>query len=125
MARSNATSGRKQHRNAAAGVVQNKVTSPAVKFTDMRAAAGQRMSVLGAKMGEKMVHLRADVALGFYRIRHPVHPVRRVAAAEATKEMKAAATERRRQKEARARDKAARQRAVVRERRAYNMAKHT
>jgi hypothetical protein len=27
MARSNATSGRKQHKNAAAGVVQNKVTS--------------------------------------------------------------------------------------------------
>jgi hypothetical protein len=48
------------------------------------------MSVLGAKMGQKMVHLRADVALGFYRIRHPIHPVRCVA--EATKEMKAAAT---------------------------------
>lgn len=33
--------------------------------------------------------------------------------------------EKRRQKEARARDNAARQRAVVRERRAYNMARHT
>jgi hypothetical protein len=78
--------------NAAAGVVQNKVTSPAVKFTDMRAAACQRMSVLGAKMGEKMVHLRADVVLRFYCICHPIHPVRRVAAVEATKEMTAAAT---------------------------------
>ncbi len=92
MARSNATSGRKQHRNAMAGVVQNKVTSPAVKFTDMRVAAHQRMSVLGAKIGERIVHLRADVTLGFYRIRHPIHPVRHVAAAEAMKEMKAAAT---------------------------------
>jgi hypothetical protein len=43
-------------------------------------------------MGEKMIHFRVNLALGFYRIRHPIHPVRRVAAAEATKEMKAAAT---------------------------------
>ena len=86
----NTRSGRK-HKNAAAGVAKNKV-SPAVKFTDMRANAGQKMSIAGAKLSEKMTHLRANVMLKFYRLQHPVHPVKRVAAAETIKSMKAAAT---------------------------------
>ncbi len=32
--------GKKRHKNAAAGVVENKVMSPVVKFVDMRAVAG-------------------------------------------------------------------------------------
>ncbi len=84
--------GKKRDKNAAAGVVENKVISPVVKFVDLRAAAGQRMSIVSARMGEKLIHFRANLALGFYRIRHPIHPVRRFAAAEATKEMKAAAS---------------------------------
>jgi len=125
MARTNTVAGgRRQNKNAAAGVAKNKV-NPAVKLTDMRAGMGRRMSVAGAVIGEKMTHLRANLSLGFYRIIHPVHPVRRVAAQEATKEMKAAATERKRQKVARASDVASRQRAAARERRAMNMAAHT
>ncbi|KAH9543469.1 hypothetical protein CY35_13G066700 [Sphagnum magellanicum] len=96
--------------------------SPVVKFVDMRAAAGQRMSIVGARIGGENDSLPSESCT---RILHPIHPVRRVAAAEAAKEMKAAATETRRQKEARARDNAARQRAVVRARLAYNMARHT
>jgi hypothetical protein len=92
MARTNTVAGgRRQNKNAAAGVAKNKV-NPAVKLTDMRAGMGRRMSVASAVIGEKMTHLRANLSLGFYRIIHPVHPVRRVAAQEATKEMKAAAT---------------------------------
>ncbi len=82
MARTNTVAGgRRQNKNAAA-----------VKLTDMRAGMGRKMSVASAVIGEKMTHLRANLSLGFYRIIHPVHPVRRVAAQEATKEMKAAAT---------------------------------
>jgi hypothetical protein len=92
MARTNTVAGgRRQNKNAAAGVAKNKV-NPAVKLTDMRAGMGRKMSVASAVIGEKMTHLRANLSLGFYRIIHPVHPVRRVAAQEATKEMKAAAT---------------------------------
>lgn len=92
MARTNTVAGgRRQNKNAASGVAKNKV-NPAVKLTDMRAGMGRRMSVASAVIGEKMTHFRANLSLGFYRIIHPVHPVRRVAAQEATKEMKAAAT---------------------------------
>jgi hypothetical protein len=38
-------------KNAVVGVVENKVMSPVVKFVDMRAGAGQRMSIVGARMG--------------------------------------------------------------------------
>jgi hypothetical protein len=123
MARTKTATGRK-HKNAAGGVAKNKV-SPAVKFTDMRANAGQKFSIAGAKMSEKMTHLRANIMLKFYRLQHPTHPVKRVAATESIKNMKAAATERRRQKVARAIDNAARKRALVRERRAIAMARHT
>lgn len=96
MARTSAsagTKGRKQKNpHAATGLVKNKATSPAVRLTDMKASAGQSMSIAGAKISERLMHFRADLALGFYKIRHPVHPVRRVAAVEATKELKAAAT---------------------------------
>ena len=96
MARTSAPAGTKGRKNknphAATGLVKNKATSPAVRLTDMKASAGQSMSIAGAKISERLMHFRADLALGFYKIRHPVHPVRRVAAVEATKELKAAAT---------------------------------
>ncbi|XP_024382032.1 uncharacterized protein [Physcomitrium patens] len=115
--------GKKTH-GAGRAVVKNKV-SPAIKFADMRANAGRSFSVAGAKMSEKMTHLRANLMLKVYRLQHPTHPVKRVAATESIKEMKAAATERRIQKVARASDVAARKRAAVRERRALDMARHT
>jgi hypothetical protein len=68
---------------------ENKVMSPVVKFVDMRAAAGQRMSIVGARIGGENDSLPSESCT---RILHPIHPVRRVAAAEAAKEMKAAAT---------------------------------
>lgn len=122
MARTKTATGRKQH--AAGAVAKNKV-SPAVKFADMRANTGRKFSIAGAKMSEKMTHLRANIMLKFYRLQHPTHPVKRVAATESVNSMKAAATERRRQKVARATDNAARKRALVRERRAMAMARHT
>jgi hypothetical protein len=125
MARSEgATAHAKGKKHTASAVAKTKV-SPAVRFTDMRANAGQKVSVVGAKMSERMTHIRATLMLKLYRVQHPSHPVKRVAASETIKEMKAAATERRRQKVARAADNAARKRAVVRERRALDMAKHT
>lgn len=72
-------------KNAVAGVVENKVMSPVVKFVDMRAAAGQLISIVGARMGGENDSLPSESCTR-------IHPVRRVAAAEATKEMKAAAT---------------------------------
>lgn len=116
--------GKKQTKPAGTAVAKTKV-SPAVRFTDMKANAGMRFSVAGAKMSERMTHIRANLMLKLYRLQHPSHPVKRVAATETIKELKAAATERRRQKVARAADNAARKRAMARERRAYDMAKHT
>ncbi|XP_024358467.1 uncharacterized protein [Physcomitrium patens] len=124
MARTKKTAGGRKQKHATTGVAKNKV-SPAVKFTDMRANAGQKLSIAGAKMSEKMTHFRANVMLKLYRLQHPTHPVKRVAAKESILNMKAAATERRRQKVARAIDVAARKRAQARERRAVAMARHT
>ncbi|KAG0554336.1 hypothetical protein M758_12G086200 [Ceratodon purpureus] len=116
--------GRRRRHGAAGAVAKNKV-SPAVRFTDMRANVGAKFSIAGAKVSEKMTYLRANVMLKLYRLQHPTHPVKRVAATESIRNMKAAATERRRQKVARAVDNAARKRAQVRERRAMAMARHT
>jgi hypothetical protein len=65
---------------------------PAVRFTDMKANAGMRFSVAGAKMSERMTYIRANLMLKLYRLQHPSHPVKRVAATETIKELKAAAT---------------------------------
>jgi len=89
MARTKTATGSKQH--TASAVAKNKV-SPAVKFADMRANTGQRFSVAGAKMSEKMTHLRANIMLKLHHLQHPTHPVKRVAATESIKNMKAAAT---------------------------------
>lgn len=79
------------HSHAGSAVAKNKV-SPAIKFADMRANTGKKFSIAGAKMSEKMAHLRANIMLKFYRLQHPTHPVKRVAATESIKNMKAAAT---------------------------------
>lgn len=91
MARTKKTAGGRKQKHATTGVAKNKV-SPAVKFTDMRANAGQKLSIAGAKMSEKMTHFRANVMLKLYRLQHPTHPVKRVAAKESILNMKAAAT---------------------------------
>jgi len=109
-------------RGAASTIASNKaIGGPATKFTDMRAASGRRMSIAGATIGEKFAHLGADVKLGFYTISHPVHPLRRAAAKERAVNVKAAATERKRQKVARAVDVEMRKRAMVREARAARL----
>jgi len=109
-------------RGAGGAIASNKaIGGPATKFTDMRAASGRRMSVAGAKIGEKFAHIGADMKLGFYTISHPVHPLRRAAAKERAVNVKAAATERKRQKVARALDVEMRKRAVVRENRAARL----
>lgn len=82
-----------RRRGAGGAIASNKALGgPETKFTDMRAASGRRMSVAGAKIGEKFAHLGADVRLGFYTISHPVHPLRRAAAKERAVNIKAAAT---------------------------------
>jgi hypothetical protein len=112
----------RRRRGAASTIASNKVMGgPKTKFTDMRAASGRRMSVAGAKIGEKFAHFGADVRLGFYTISHPVHPLRRAAAKERAGNLKAAATERKRQKVARAVDVEMRKRAMVREGRAARL----
>jgi len=109
-------------RSAGGAIASNKALGgPEMKFTDMRAASGRRMSVAGAKIGEKFAHMGADVRLGFYTISHPVHPLRRAAAKERAVNIKAAATERKRQKVARALDVEMRKRANVREARAARL----
>lgn len=90
MARTKTATGRK-HGHAGTAVAKNKV-SPAIKFADMRANTGKKFSIAGAKMSEKMTHLRANIMLKLYRLQHPTHPVKRVAATESIKNMKAAAT---------------------------------
>lgn len=111
-----------RRRGAGGAIASNKALGgPETKFTDMRAASGRRMSVAGAKIGEKFAHLGADVRLGFYTISHPVHPLRRAAAKERAVNIKAAATERKRQKVARALDVEMRKRAMVREARANRL----
>ncbi|KAI5055806.1 hypothetical protein GOP47_0029327 [Adiantum capillus-veneris] len=104
-----------------AAMVKHKATSPAVKFADWRANSGERMAIMRAKVAEKAAYARASMRATFIRIRHPVHPVRRVAAKEAARETKAAATERRRQAEARARTISSQKKALVRERRAKEL----
>jgi hypothetical protein len=109
-------------RNAGAAVAGNKLAGgPKTKFTDMRAASGRRMSVAGAKISEKLAHLRANMGLALYTVAHPIHPIRRAAAKESAMNTKAAATERKNQKIARANDVAYRKRAVVRENRAARL----
>jgi len=111
-----------RRRGAAGAIASNKTLGGSeMKFTDMRAASGRRMSVAGAKIGEKFAHLGADMKLGFYTISHPVHPLRRAAAKERAVNIKAAATERKRQKVARALDVEMRKRAMVREARAARL----
>jgi len=109
-------------RGAAGAIAANKTLGgPETKFTDMRAASGRRMSVAGAKIGEKFAHMGASMRLGLYTISHPVHPLRRAAAKERAVNLKAAATERRRQKVARALDVEMRKRATIREARAARL----
>ncbi|CAM6044772.1 unnamed protein product [Sphagnum compactum] len=109
-------------RNAGAAVAGNKLAGgPKTKFTDMRAASGRRMSVAGAKISEKLAHLRANMGLALYTVAHPIHPIRRAAAKESAMNTKAAATERKNQKIARANDVAYRKRAMVRENRAARL----
>lgn len=92
MARTEGAKGNgKVKKHTSTAVAMNKV-SPAVRFTDMRANAGQRFTVAGAKMSERMTHIRANLTLKLYRLQHPSHPVKRVAATETVKEVKAAAT---------------------------------
>ena len=83
------TNGRK---HPAGAVAKNKVTSPTVKFADMSANMGQKLSIAGARMSEKMTYLRANVMLKLHRLQHPFHPVKKVAATETINNMKAAAT---------------------------------
>lgn len=90
MARTKTTTGR-NHKHTGSAVAKNKV-SPAVKFADMKANTGRKFSIAGAKMSEKMTHLRANIMLKLHRLQHPSHPVKRVAATESIKNMKAAAT---------------------------------
>jgi hypothetical protein len=115
---------KRSRKNAGAAVAENKVFGgPMIKFTDMRAASGRRMSVVGATIGEKMAHFGANMRLGFYVFVHPLHPIRRVAARESATNKKLAATERKKQKIARAIDVEYRKRAGAREGRAANLNK--
>ncbi|KAG0601707.1 hypothetical protein M758_11G133800 [Ceratodon purpureus] len=112
----------RRRRGAASTIASNKVFGGSkTTMTDMSAASGRRMSVVGAIIGEKFARFGADVKLGLYTISHPVHPLRRVAAKERNLNVKAAASERRRQKIARAVDVEMRKRAIVRERRAARL----
>jgi len=112
----------RRRRGAGSSIAQNKIVGgPKTKLTDMSAASGRRMAVAGAIIGEKFAHFGADIRLGFYTITHPVHPLRRVAAKERAVNVKAAATERKRQKIARASDTEMRKRAQVRESRAARL----
>lgn len=104
-----------------AAVAKNKVTSPAVRFVDWRANSGKRMAVARANLAEKLAFARASMRATYIRIRHPIHPVRRVAAKEAARERKAAATERRNQAVARAQNVASQKKATIRERRAREL----
>ncbi|KAG0563219.1 hypothetical protein M758_8G012500 [Ceratodon purpureus] len=109
-------------RGAASTIASNKaVGGPKTKLTDMRAASTRRFSVAGATIGEKFARLGADMKLGLYTISHPIHPLRRAAAKERAVNVKAAATERKRQKVARAVDVEMRKRAMVREGRAARL----
>jgi hypothetical protein len=115
---------KQSRKGAGAAVAENKVFGgPMTKFTDMRAASGRRMRVVGATIGEKMAHFGANMRLGFYVIVHPLHPIRRVAARESATNKKLAATERKKQKIAHAIDVEYRKRAGVREGRAANLNK--
>ncbi|KAJ7520883.1 hypothetical protein O6H91_19G027500 [Diphasiastrum complanatum] len=108
-------------KSATGAVAKNKMTHPAVGFVDFRAKSSERMSVVGAKLTEKMAYMRASMRLTGAHIRHPISPVKRMAAKEAAKETKQAATERRKAKVAAARTISANKSAVVREKRAQAM----
>lgn len=82
-----------RRRGAATTIASNKVFGGSkTTMTDMRAASGRRMAVVGATVGEKLARFGADVKLGFYTISHPVHPLRRAAAKERNVNVKAAAS---------------------------------
>eukprot|EP00249_Psilotum_nudum_P032233 c47509_g1_i1 orf=246-611(+) len=96
-------------------------TSPAVKFVDFRATGGKKLAVAGALLGEKLAHIQASLRVALVKLRHPVHPVHRVAATEVARETRAAATERRKQAVAQAQNVAAQKKARARERRAREL----
>ncbi|KAJ7520871.1 hypothetical protein O6H91_19G027400 [Diphasiastrum complanatum] len=108
-------------KSKAGAVARQKFTHPAVRFVDFRAKSSERMTVVGAKLAEKLAHMRASMSLTTARFRHPISPVKRMAAKEAAKETKQAATERRKAKVANARTVAANKSAMVREKRAETM----
>ncbi|KAG0622852.1 hypothetical protein M758_3G128900 [Ceratodon purpureus] len=94
------------------------------KFIDLKVAAEEKMTKASARLSEKVVLVRTNLALGLYRIiRHEQSP-RHDKCLDHVAETQTAATERRLRKEQQARERAEWERAMAREWSAYKSSRH-
>lgn len=94
------------------------------KFIDLKVAAEERMTMASARLSEKAVLIRTNLALGLRRIIHHEQNSRHDKALDHVAETQTAATERRLRKEQEARERAEWEREVAREWSAFKSSRH-
>lgn len=67
-------------------------TSASVRLIDMKVGTGEAIHVAGARIGEKAVHLKANLSLSLHRIIHHTHDPESDDCLETTAEAMTAAT---------------------------------
>lgn len=98
--------------------------SAAEKFIDLKASAEETMTRASARLSEKVVLVRTNLALGLRRIIHHEHSPRHDKCLDYVADVQTAATERRLRKEQEARERAEWERDVAREWSAYKSSQH-
>lgn len=98
--------------------------SAAEKFIDLKAAAEEKMTKASARLSEKVVLVRTNLALSLRRIIHHENSPRHDKCLDYVAEAQTAATERRLRKEQEARERAEWERAMAREWSSYKSSRH-
>lgn len=94
------------------------------KLIDLKASAEEKITKAGARLSEKAVLVRTNLALGLRRIIHHEHSPRHDKCLNHVAEAQTAATERRLRKEQEARERAEWERATARDWSIYKSSKH-
>jgi len=94
------------------------------KLIDLKASAEEKITKAGARLSEKAVLVRTNLALGLHRIIRHEHSPRHDKCLNYVAEAQTAATERRLRKEQEARERAEWERATAREWSLYKSSKH-
>lgn len=71
-----------------AALAKNEMKGPGMKMVEWRAKSGERWGVARAKVQEKFSRLGASMSYGMFTCTHPIHPIRRKAAKEASTQKK-------------------------------------